>query len=161
MVLDESMRLYPPAWILTRVATRDDVLCGHRVARGTMVICSPYVIHRSPSLWSEPERFDPDRFTLERSLGRPRYAHLPFGAGQRLCIGQSFAQVEMQLVLTLILQRFRFELAPGHLIVPEPLITMRPKHGVKLLLQLRSEPADPVRKPLPRAERAGPRPTRR
>jgi cytochrome P450 len=98
-VIEEAMRLYPPAWIIARVATEEDEIGGHRLAPGTVVTLSPYLTHRSAEVWPEPERFDPDRFTAERSAERPRFAYFPFAGGPRQCIGSEFALTEATLVL--------------------------------------------------------------
>ncbi len=129
-VLDESLRLYPPAWVTERMALKDDEIGGYPIPAGTTVVISPYATHRHPGFWPEPESFDPDRFRLEQSDGRPRYAYFPFGGGPRLCIGNNFALLEAQLILATILQRFRLELAPDWKVEPEPLVTLRPKDGL-------------------------------
>ena len=90
--------------------------------------------HRHPAFWDNPEGFDPERFTPERSAERPRFAYFPFGGGPRLCIGNTFAMTEIQLVLAAVAQRFRLDLVPGHRVVPEPLITLRPRGGVPMTL---------------------------
>jgi cytochrome P450 len=136
MVLDESMRLYPPAWVTERKALQDDEIDGYRISAGTTVVVSPYVTHRHPKIWSEPESFDPMRFSTELSRARPRYAYFPFGGGPRQCIGNSFALMETQLILAAILQRCRLELAPGRVVEPEPLITLRPKSGLWMQAEL-------------------------
>jgi cytochrome P450 len=135
MVVDESMRLYPPAWITERKALRDDKIGGYSIPAGTTVVVSPYVTHRHAGFWDQPERFDPERFDGERAKERPRYAYYPFGGGPRQCIGSSFALLEAPLVLATILQRFRFELAPGWKVEPEPLITLRPKGGLWMVVK--------------------------
>ncbi len=126
MVIKETMRLFPPAWMLGRMAEQDDDVCGMIVERGTMVFASPYVTHRHPDYWENPEGFDPSRFAPEREAARPRFAYFPFGGGPRLCIGQSFAMVEAAIVLGTLAARFRLELLPGRDVRPLPLITLRP-----------------------------------
>ena len=130
MVLQEALRLYPPAWGFSRVALADDHIAGYRLSAGSLVYIIPFVLHRRPHLWPEPERFDPDRFSAEEIAVRPRFAYLPFGAGPRQCIGQQFAMVEGLLALAMISQRYRIEIAPGQRILPTPLITLRPKPGI-------------------------------
>jgi cytochrome P450 len=100
-----------------------------------MILLSPYTTHRHPAFWEDPEEFDPERFTPERSTGRPHYAYFPFGGGPRMCIGSSFAMMEAQLVLATIVQRYSLRLFPDHLVEPEALVTLRPKHGLPMLLQ--------------------------
>ncbi|NMO15431.1 cytochrome P450 [Pyxidicoccus fallax] len=129
-VVDESLRLYPPAWIFSRAAIQDDVVGGFRVPRGTFVLLLPWVTHRHPKLWNNPEAFDPDRFLPEHERERPRFAWFPFGGGPRQCIGNQFALMELVLVLATLCQRVRLELAPGHPFAPAPAITLRPRPGV-------------------------------
>jgi cytochrome P450 len=106
-VVHESLRLCPPAAALARFATRDTVVDGFRIERGTNVLVGIYAMHRDPSLWNDPETFDPDRFSAERSRGRDRWQFLPFGAGSRSCIGDHFAMLEATLGLASIVRRCR------------------------------------------------------
>jgi cytochrome P450 len=133
MVLQESMRLYPPAWIIARSATGPDEIGGYRIPAGSIVFVSPYVVHRHPRLWDDPEEFDPQRFSSERAL--PKGAYFPFGGGPRLCIGNAFATMEAELVLATLLQRVRFELDPAHPVELEPSITLRPRHGMRMAVR--------------------------
>jgi cytochrome P450 len=135
MVLQETLRLYPPAWILSRKALADDELSGFFIPQGSMVIVSPYATHRHPAFWEEPEAFDPERFTPERVAARHHYAYCPFGGGPRLCIGSNFAMMEAQLVLATVAQRYRLSLTPGHPVVPEAKITLRPRYGMHMAVQ--------------------------
>jgi cytochrome P450 len=128
--LEESLRLYPPAWGFSRLALADDEVGGYRVAKGSLVFLIPFVVHRRPKLWPKPECFDPDRFAPEHVSVRPRFAYIPFGGGPRGCIGSQFAMLEAQLIAAAIARRFRIELLPNQNIRPEPLITLRPKPGV-------------------------------
>jgi cytochrome P450 len=137
-VLEESMRLYPPAWSFERQAIADDVVGGYEVKAGTIVALSPYVLHRHPRYWDNPEGFDPDRFSPERSAGRPRYAYLPFGAGPRTCIGNGFAMMEGQLLLATLIQKHRLVLVSGAPIELEPMVTLRPKGGIHMVIEERS-----------------------
>jgi cytochrome P450 len=127
MVIEESMRLYPPAYALARWGNEEDEVGGYYVPKNSVITMSSYVTHRHPHFWNEPERFDPQRFTPERKAERPRYAYLPFGGGPRICIGNSFAMTEAILLLTSIVQRYRLTLVPGTEVELEPLITLRPK----------------------------------
>ncbi len=140
MVIDETMRLYPPAWITNRRAEAEDVICGYTVPAGAEVSVSPYVTHHLAEFWHEPDRFNPERFAPEISNGRPRYAYFPFGGGPRQCIGNSFALVEAQLVLAMIGQRYHMALAPGHTVRPEPLVTLRPYGGLWMTIQTAKAP---------------------
>ncbi len=133
-VISESMRIYPPAWILDRQAVCDDKIGGRPVPRGTIVGICPYTLHRNPAFWDNPEGFDPERFSPQNAKNRPRYAYLPFGAGPRICIGNAFALMEAKIILAMVMQRYRLELVPGHRIEPEPSITLRPRHGVPVTL---------------------------
>jgi len=132
-VFEETMRLYPPAWIMTRTARETDEIGGYRVPRGTIVTLSPYLTHRAPELWPEPERFDPDRFTADQSEQRPRFAYFPFAGGPRQCIGSEFAMTEATLALATIARRYRLELAAGRKVVARPLITLRPRGGLPMI----------------------------
>jgi enediyne biosynthesis protein E7 len=129
-VVQEALRLYPPVWLLSRRAVGDDRLGEFDVPAGTLVCVSPYVMHRDERFWAKPESFDPDRFTEERSAGRPDYAYVPFSGGPRHCIGRHLAMLEAQLVLATMRQRVRVALVEGHPIEPEALVTLRPRYGV-------------------------------
>jgi len=134
-VLEEAMRLYPPAWMFTRTAKEADEIGGYHVPPGTIVILSPYLTQRAPEVWPDPERFDPDRFTAEQSEGRPRFAYFPFAGGPRQCIGSEFALTEATLVVATIARRYRLELVARR-IVPKPLITLRPRGGLPMIPRL-------------------------
>ncbi len=134
MMLEESMRLYPPAYAIARYGNEPDEVGGYYLPKDAIVTMSPYITHRHPDFWDDPERFDPQRFTPERKAERPRYAYLPFGGGPRICIGNSFAMTEAILLLACIVQRYRLTLVPGTAVELEPLITLRPKG--KLLMTL-------------------------
>jgi len=130
MVIEETLRLYPPAWITNRRAIEDDIVCGYRIPAGATVSISPYVTQRDPTLWENPEGFDPDRFAPERSSGRPHYAYFPFGGGPRQCIGKGFALMESTLVLALVAQRYDLHLVPGRRVETEAMATLRPRYGM-------------------------------
>lgn len=137
-VLKEAMRLYPPAYALARQAMQDAAIGGYCVARGAIVLLSPYLLHHNPALFPDPETFDPDRFTPDAESARPRHAYLPFGGGPRVCVGAAFALMEGHLVLATLAQRVTFTLGePGRVIEPEPLITLRPKGGVPVIVHRR------------------------
>jgi cytochrome P450 len=129
MVIQETLRLFPPAWLMTRLAREEDEIGGYRPARTPVYLC-PYITHRHPAFWENPEGVDPERFSPERSAGRPRYAYFPFGGGPRQCIGSAFALMEAQLAVATIAQRYRLDLVPGQRIVLDPKITLRPRHGL-------------------------------
>lgn len=137
-VLKESMRLFPPTWIYARVArVADELPSGARVSPGTMIYLSPYALHRSPRLWPDPERFDPDRFLPEAVRARPRYAYFPFGGGPHVCIGESIALAQILAVLGRVVARFRFTVAPAWEVVPEAGLTLRPRGGLPMRLEER------------------------
>lgn len=135
MVIDEAMRLYPPVYILSRKVIADDTIGGRRIPAGSSVDISPYVTHRHPAFWDDPERFDPERFTPERVAARPRYAYFPFSGGPRQCIGNSFALMEAPLLLATIAQRLRMRLAHGAMPGLDPLATLRPKGGMAMVIE--------------------------
>ena len=136
-VLDEALRLYPPVAILTREAIRDDTILGHRVPAGTIVLISPYVLHRRTGLWDNPDAFDPSRFLGERRDRIDRFAYIPFGAGPRVCIGMAFAMQEGIILLAHFLRAFRFELVEGHPVTPLQRLTLRPRNGMKMHVKRR------------------------
>jgi cytochrome P450 len=134
MVIEEAMRLYPPAHTIMRTAIGEDRIGGVRVPPGALITISIYVTHRNPNLWPEPERFDPERFAPAAVARRHRFAYLPFGGGPRICIGSSFAIAEAQVIIAVIAQRYRLPLAPGRLVEPIGLVTLRPKTGLWITL---------------------------
>jgi cytochrome P450 len=131
-VVKESLRLYPPAWSVGRRAIAADVLGDVAVPAGALVIAAPWSTHRHPDFWPNPEGFDPERFTPEREHARHKYAYFPFAAGPRVCIGNAFAMMEAVLALATIAARVRVSLVAGHPVVPEPLITLRPRYGLAM-----------------------------
>jgi cytochrome P450 len=137
-VLAESMRLYPPAWIVGRRAIDACEIGGHEVPARAIVLLSQYLVHRDARWFPDPERFDPDRWTPERQSDRPKLAYFPFGAGTRVCIGEQFAWMEGVLVLATLARRWTLRLVPGHPVEVEPIITLRPKHGMRMTLKRRS-----------------------
>jgi cytochrome P450 len=136
-VFEEALRLYPPAWIITRKALAGDEIGGYRVPANALVVTSPYVTQRQAALWPDPEAFNPDRFSETRSADRPRFAFYPFGGGPRLCIGDQFAMTEAKLVIATVAQRCRLISLPGHPIAVEPGVTLRPKHGLLMRIEMR------------------------
>jgi cytochrome P450 len=133
-VVTESMRLYPPAWIIGRRALDDYPLGEYLVPARSIIIVSPYVTQRDARYYTVPERFDPDRWTPEFRAGLPRFAYFPFGGGPRQCIGESFAWMELILLVATIAQQWQLRLVPGHPVVPQPLVTLRTKHGMRMTL---------------------------
>jgi cytochrome P450 len=134
-VLTESMRLYPPAYVLGRTALMDLDLGGYRVPKGATMLASQWVIHRDPRWFDDPLAFRPDRWTPELRASLPRYAYFPFGAGPRICIGEPFAWMEGVLLLAAIAHRWRMRLVSGHPVTPRPKVTLRPAHGMRMTLR--------------------------
>ncbi|NDJ54082.1 MAG: cytochrome P450 [Chloroflexi bacterium] len=137
MVLKESMRLYPPAWIIGRESLEEQELMGYRVNEKTNVMIPIFMLHREEAHWPEPERFDPERFTPQREKERHRYAYLPFGGGPRVCIGNQFAMMEAILVLATILQRYTIQPDTDLQVELEPLVTLRPRGPMPITLRRR------------------------
>ena len=133
MLIDEVLRLYPPTWVTARTPLHDDLVRGYRIAAGSIVLVSPFVTHRHPAFWPEPERFNPERFLPERC--RSHFAYFPFGGGPRSCVGSWLASVEMQLVLGMVAQRYEFGLVPGSRVGVDPGLTLRPNPGVPVILR--------------------------
>jgi cytochrome P450 len=139
MVLAESMRLYPPAWILGRRALKDYQAGGFHIPAGSIVILSPYVMHRDERYFPEPARFDPERWTPAAREARPQFSYFPFGGGPRRCIGEGFAWMEGVLVIAALARRWRMRLVPGHPVETQPVVTLRPKHGMRMTLERRKD----------------------
>jgi cytochrome P450 len=131
-VLSESMRLYPPAWAIGRQNQAQLRLFNSLVRAKSIVVMSPWVTHRNPTLWPDPERFDPDRFLPEEKARRPKFAYFPFGGGPRVCIGERFAWMEAMLVLAAVGRRWRFCLVRGHPVQVHARLTLRPRFGMKM-----------------------------
>ena len=137
-VVKESMRLYPPVWVVGREAIAECEVGSYQMPTGTTALMSQWVMHRDPRYHESPERFDPDRWTAEYAKALPRFAYFPFGGGPRQCIGASFAMTEACLILATVAQRFRMDLAPGQRVEPYASITLRPKEGIRMSLVERS-----------------------
>ncbi len=141
MVLAESMRLYPPAWAMGRYARADFHLGKFFLPAKTTVLMSQFVTHRDPRFFPDSLRFDPERFSPEAKARRTKLTYFPFGAGVRQCIGESFAWMEGVLLLATLAQKWKLNLVPGHCVEPEPLITLRPKYGMRMQIESRERPA--------------------
>jgi len=137
-VIQESMRVYPPAWTIDRVAIGDDEIKGFKIRKGTVVMNFIYGVHHSENYWEHPEEFNPDRFDKSKQKGKPNFAYFPFGGGPRLCIGNSFAMMEMQIILCQMLRKYDVKLVEGQTIDVQPLITLRPRYPIKIALERRS-----------------------
>jgi cytochrome P450 len=129
-VLLESMRLYPPIFVQMRRAAEDDEIDGYHIPKDSTIVLCAYVTHRHRDFWHNPEGFDPERFTPERSAHLPRLAYFPFGGGPRKCIGNTFAMIEMPLVIAMVAQRYKLDLLPSQVVFPEPAISLRPRDPV-------------------------------
>ncbi|HST66645.1 MAG TPA: cytochrome P450, partial [Mycobacteriales bacterium] len=132
MVLQEAMRLYPPVWILPRRALADDQVGEWHVPAGADVLISPYTMHRHPRYWPWPERFDPERFDPDVETDRPRYAHLPFGAGPRFCVGNHLGMIEASFIIATLMRALRLDRAPDHDVTPEPMMSLRLGGGLPM-----------------------------
>jgi len=142
-VLQESMRLYPPVWIISRQAKNEDTIAGYPIPAGSTVTMCTYTIHRHPEFWEHPDAFRPERFDPGRSEHQSPEAYFPFGAGPRFCIGNNLAIMEGQMILACIYQRYGLRLVPGHRVEPEPLVTLRPREGLHVTVhspEIRHEP---------------------
>jgi cytochrome P450 len=138
-VFNEAMRIYPPAWVFGRMAISDDEIGGYHIPGNSLVMISPYMAHRHPEFWPSAQTFDPDRFAPGKMDDMPRFAFMPFGGGQRQCIGTPFAKMEMQIIMALVLQRYTLRLMPDADVDMEPLITLRPRFGVPMTVSRRPE----------------------
>ena len=141
---EEAMRLYPPVFGVVRGVVADDEIGGYRIAAGTSVILCQYVTHRHPAAWEDPERFDPDRFLPERAARRPKFAYFPFLGGPHHCVGSDFATMEGAIILAMVVRRYRLRVAPGAVVEPATMVTLRPKHGLPMVAE-RVSPADAQR----------------
>jgi len=145
MILQESLRVYPPVWVIPRDAIHDDEIVGYRIRAGSTILLCPYITHRHPDFWENPEAFDPDRFLPARSTGRPRLAYFPFGGGPRLCMGVDMAMMEMLLIMVMVAQRHRIHLVSCHREEPDCVLDMIPRYRVRATLH----PQLPVSGPAP------------
>jgi cytochrome P450 len=135
MVFLESLRLYPPVWMIDRRALGPDRLGETQVSKGDLVIISSYAIHRKPDLWKDPDLFRPERFEPGHEEQPNKYAYLPFGSGPRVCMGMGFAMIESQIILATLLSRFRARLREPAAIRPRPIVTLRPEKPILLQLE--------------------------
>ncbi len=136
-VIAESMRLFPPAWMITRELTADADFAGWHAPAGTIVAVSPLLLHHDARWFPDPERFDPARWLDDRRDAVPRHAYLPFGTGPRSCIGEQFAWAEATTALAIICSRWTARSVPGHEVRPQYRVTMRPAPGLPMQVQAR------------------------
>jgi cytochrome P450 len=135
MIARETMRLYPPAYAIGREALEETEIGGFRVPKGTQLFAFQWVTHRDPRYFDDPAAFKPERWAGEISEQLPKYAYFPFGGGPRQCIGNYFAMMEVVLLLATIGQRFRFTLDPEHKVEVLPVLSLRPKNGIKVIIE--------------------------
>lgn len=136
-VIDEALRLYPPGWLLSRRAIGADTLSGYEIPAGTNLLLSPYLLHRHPRYWRDPDRFFPDRFDAEHEAERPRFAYMPFAAGPRHCIGETFAIYEMLMHVCKVARRYRLRYVPDRPIELDAQVNLRTKHPLHMTLERR------------------------
>jgi enediyne biosynthesis protein E7 len=135
MVIEESMRLYPPVWMLSRIAQGPDEIGGYPIRAGADVVICPYTMHRHPEFWSAPTRFEPDRFEAGQRADRPRYAYLPFGAGPRFCVGNNLGMMEAVFVLAMVMRELRLRAVPGRPVIPEAMLSLRVRGGLHMTVE--------------------------
>jgi cytochrome P450 len=138
MVLSEAIRLYPPAWAMGRRVLGDYEVPPYRIPANSLIFLSPYVMHHDPRYFPNPDAFDPQRWTAEAQVERPKFSYFPFGGGPRQCIGEGFAWMEGVLLIATLAQRWRLRLVPGHPVALQPLVTLRPKYGMRMVAERRS-----------------------
>ena len=137
MAVLEAMRIYTPIWSMIRNVVADDEIDGYKIPARSRIVISPYVTHRHPEFWSDPERFDPSRFERDQFQSRHHYAYIPFGGGPRICIGQNFAKAEAVVIAAMVMQAYHVSLVPNHPVSMQPGITLRAQHGVKVTIKHR------------------------
>jgi enediyne biosynthesis protein E7 len=142
MVLDETLRLYPPVWMLPRRAIADDQINGHAIPSGADVLLCLFTLHRHPDFWDNPEQFDPERFSAGQAAGRAPFAYLPFGTGPRTCLGKRFGLTEIMLVLAVLASRFRMEAIPNHRVEIKASLSLYPRNGLAMRLFERCVPTE-------------------
>jgi cytochrome P450 len=147
-VIKESMRLYPPVYLVARTSAVDMRVGDYTVPARSSVLISPYITHRDPRWWPDPETFRPERFEPGWEESLPKYAYFPFGGGPRVCIGNSFAQMEARLLLATLAGRYTLRLSPGQRVEPEPLVTLRVRDGLRMQIT----PRQPVKVSIPSLE---------
>src|SRR5919201_4792359 len=159
-VLQEALRMYPPIWLIPRTPLSDDEIDGYRLEAGTrtMLFLCPYVTHRHTSFYDNPESFDPDRIAPANTKDWHRYQYIPFGGGPRKCIGHELAMLEMTIIVAMVAQLFRLDLVPGHPVYPKPMVTLRPAHGMPMIITPRTDKARGPKKEA-EAEAEAPAPT--
>ncbi|HUH64159.1 MAG TPA: cytochrome P450, partial [Terracidiphilus sp.] len=140
-VIYEGLRLYPPFWMIDRMAVADDRVGDMAIPSGSMVIVFVYGAHHAPRYWQNPEEFDPERFTKEEMKLRTPFTFLPFGGGPRVCIGQHYAMLQILMILSELTRRYHFELVPGQTIEARPMVILRPRYGIRMTFINSTEPS--------------------
>ncbi len=148
MVIKESMRMFPPVYLLARSPAEDVEIGGYTIPRGTEIVLWIYMTHHDPRWFPEPERFRPERFAADNESKLPKNAYVPFGAGPRACIGKQFATIEARLLLATLAQRFAFDLVPGHRVAMRPRVTLNPKFGMRMTARAHANAAAAPARPL-------------
>ena len=133
--LNESMRLHPPVWVIGRRATEDNMVGDYLIKKGTTALVTPYIVHRHPDYWKNPEVFDPERWETEEVKEMDKYAYLPFAAGPRMCIGNNFALLEADIILTKVIQQFDFSYIGESAPEMDPTLTLRVKGGMPMQIR--------------------------
>lgn len=131
-IVNEALRLYPPFWMIDRMAVAEDNVGGFTIPQGSMVIVYVYGAHHAAQYWPDPERFDPERFSKTNEAGQTPFTHIPFGGGPRGCIGGNFAMLQILMILSILLKKYDFELTPGQEIEARPMVILRPKNGIRM-----------------------------
>jgi len=142
-VIEETLRLYPPVWVMARKSLQDDTVSGFQLPKGSTVLINVYGMHRNPKFWNDADQFDPEHFNATNFSTAPPFSYLPFGGGQRLCIGNHFAMMVMQTVISTLVREFEFSVPEGFKPIPNPTITLRAKNGILLTLKKRIKPVMP------------------
>jgi cytochrome P450 len=155
-VFQETLRLYPPAWVVTRKARGADRIGEVPIRRNALIVLSPYATQRDARWWGAPDEFDPDRFSAARSAGRPRFAYFPFGGGPHQCIGNHFSMVEAAVIMAAVAQRFRLEALPGHQVTVDAGVTLAPKGGLPMRVRSRVNSSQSGPDVAPRSQSAKP-----
>jgi cytochrome P450 len=140
-VIQEGLRLYPPFWMIDRMAVADDRVGDVAIPAGSTVIVFVYGAHHAPRYWQDPETFNPERFSKEEVKQRTPFTFLPFGGGPRVCIGQHYAMLQVLMILSDLIRRYDFELAPGQTIEPRPMVILRPRHGIRMTFTQTTAPS--------------------
>jgi cytochrome P450 len=157
-VLQEALRMYPPIWVIPRTPLTADEVDGYKLEPGEMIFISPYVVHRHTDFYDNPESFDPDRISPDNTANWHRYQYIPFGGGPRKCIGHEFAMLEMTIIVAMVTQLFRLDLVPGHPVYPKPMVTLRPAHGMPMIITPRADKAQAPKQTAETAEAPAPTP---